>query len=148
DVFLLRGRQGEYRWFLSRAVPIRSESGEIVRWFGTNTDITEQKRAEEERAAILDSERAARTELDRTSRIKDDFLSTLSHELRTPLNAILGWTFLMRRDPSAENFAQGIEIIDRNARVQSQLIADLLDISRVVSGKLRLDVQPVLLPKV
>jgi PAS domain S-box-containing protein len=148
DVIPLRAATGTYRWFLSRAVPIRDADGRIVRWFGTHTDITDQKQAEEERAVLLDSERTARAQLDRASRMKDEFLGTLSHELRTPLNATLGWTHLLRRDPRPELVAQGIEVIDRNARIQNQLIADLLDISRVISGKFRLDVQTVSLARI
>jgi signal transduction histidine kinase len=76
--------------------------------------------------------------------MKDEFLATLSHELRTPLNAILGWAHLLRADDlPPDELAEGLEIISRNARVQTQLIEDLLDMSRIVSGKVRLDVQPV-----
>jgi signal transduction histidine kinase/ActR/RegA family two-component response regulator len=93
---------------------------------------------------LLESERAARAEAERAGRMKDEFLATLSHELRTPLNAILGWATMLRRsadDP--EEVASGLEIIERNARVQAQLIEDLLDMSRIISGKIRLDVRSV-----
>src|SRR4051812_8880196 len=99
-------------------------------------------RSEEERRALLEREQQARREAQRANRAKDEFLATLSHELRTPLNAILGWTSLLgsgQLDPRATRKA--IEIIDRNTRVQAQLIEDLLDISRIVSGKLRLDIE-------
>jgi PAS domain S-box-containing protein len=86
----------------------------------------------------------ARTEAEVASRIKDEFLATISHELRTPLNAILGWVGVMRRDGlDNETLVRAIEIIERNARSQSQLIEDLLDVSRIITGKLRLDVRPV-----
>ena len=80
--------------------------------------------------------------------MKDEFLSTLSHELRTPLNAILGWASLLRFDstPAPDDLAQGLETIERNARAQAQLIEELLDMSRIINGKLRLDVQQVDLP--
>jgi PAS domain S-box-containing protein len=90
------------------------------------------------------SERAARSEAERIGRLKDDFLATLSHELRTPLNAILGWAQLLQQNlPSPEMLREGLEIVERNARTQNQLISDLLDMSRIISGKVRLDVQLV-----
>jgi PAS domain S-box-containing protein len=107
-------------------------------------DLTGQKEAERERSALLSSERAARSEAERAGRIKDEFLATLSHELRTPLNAILGWSQVMRRGKlSTEDLQEGLDVIERNARAQTQLIEDLLDMSRIISGKVRLDVQTV-----
>jgi PAS domain S-box-containing protein len=100
------------------------------------------KRAAAERAALLDAERKARVEMERASLLKDEFLATLSHELRTPLNAILGWSdILLKTREKPEGVAHGLEIISRNARAQAQLIEDLLDMSRIVAGKIRLDVQ-------
>jgi PAS domain S-box-containing protein len=102
------------------------------------------QRAAEDRKAQLDSERAARDSAQRTSDIKDEFLATLSHELRTPLNAILGWSKILRTSAKdANDLAKGLEAIERNARAQTQLIEDLLDMSRITSGKLRLDIQPI-----
>jgi signal transduction histidine kinase len=93
---------------------------------------------------VLESEKAARGAAERASRMKDEFLATVSHELRTPLNAILGWAQLVRReDMSAPDRARGLETIERNARSQTRLIEDLLDMSSVMSGKIRLDVQSV-----
>jgi signal transduction histidine kinase len=101
-------------------------------------------RAEQERNALLESERAARAEAERANQFKDEFLATLSHELRTPLHAIIGWTQLIKTNSlSADEIAEGISVIERNAQAQSQMIADLLDVSRITTGKLRLDVQPV-----
>ncbi len=98
----------------------------------------------EERSRLLESERAARSEAERASTMKDEFLATLSHELRTPLSAILGWSQLLRSNSlSGDEIQQGTEAIERNARLQTQLIEDLLDMSRIVSGKIRLDVQRV-----
>lgn len=100
---------------------------------------------EQEREQLLDSERAARSEAERANRLKDEFLAALSHELRTPLNAILGWAQLLadcRRSDAAE-MRRGLETIARNARAQTQIIEDLLDMSRIVSGKLRLQIQSV-----
>lgn len=115
------------------------------------SDVTERRRAEEtaqqaaeERKQLLESERAARAEAERASAMKDDFLATLSHELRTPLSAILGWAQVLRlRSMSEAELHRGLETIERNARVQTQLIEDLLDMSRITSGKLRLDIQAV-----
>ena len=97
-----------------------------------------------ERERLFDAERAARAEAERASRMKDEFLATLSHELRTPLNAILGWSqVLLARKGGDDDLKRGLETIARNARAQTKLIEDLLDMSRIVSGKVRLDVQPL-----
>src|SRR5687767_13594336 len=101
-------------------------------------------RAEEERRLLLEREQRAREEAQAANRAKDEFLATLSHELRTPLNAILGWARLLSSgnlDPQTARKA--IEVIDRNTRLQAQLIEDLLDISRIITGKLRLDLAMV-----
>ncbi|MDB5948462.1 MAG: two-component hybrid sensor and regulator [Massilia sp.] len=100
------------------------------------------QRAAEERKELLESERVARAEAERTSQMKDEFLATLSHELRTPLSAILGWAQVLRRGMrDAADLARGLQTIERNARAQAQLIEDLLDMSRITSGKVLLDVQ-------
>ncbi|MDB5296166.1 MAG: rpfC [Phycisphaerales bacterium] len=138
------------RWYEARAYP--SATGLSVYF----QDITERRRAEEalrearERLEVsLGAERAARLEAERASRMKDEFLATLSHELRTPLNAILGWSqILARGDQIDPDTRDGLAVIERNARTQAELIEDLLDMSRIVSGTLRLDVQPVDLPAV
>lgn len=102
------------------------------------------QKAAEERTALLESERAARTQAERMSEMKDEFLATLSHELRTPLSAILGWSQILRRGGRNEaDLQKGIETIERNARIQTQLIEDLLDMSRITSGNVRLDIQPI-----
>jgi PAS domain S-box-containing protein len=104
------------------------------------TDITDRVLIEREREGLLASERAARGEAEKANRLKDDFLATLSHELRTPLNAIVGWShFLQQPAATREDLAEGMAVIERNAKVQTQLIADLLDVSRITSGKMRLD---------
>jgi PAS domain S-box-containing protein len=107
-------------------------------------DITDRKRAEEERRLLLESAQAARVEADRANSIKDEFLAIVSHELRTPLTSILGWANLLINNNLDEQAAKGaLETIARNARVQRQLIDDLLDVSRIITGKLRLNVRPV-----
>jgi signal transduction histidine kinase/ActR/RegA family two-component response regulator len=104
-------------------------------------EIAERRRAEDYREALLVSERAARSEAERATRLKDEFVATLSHELRTPLNAIVGWASILRSDRRTTSVAQGMEVIERNAKAQAQMIEDLLDMSRIVSGKLRIELQ-------
>jgi PAS domain S-box-containing protein len=100
------------------------------------------QRAAEERKDLLESERLARAEAERTSQMKDEFLATLSHELRTPLSAILGWAQVLRRGTRGpDDLQRGLQTIERNARAQAQLIEDLLDMSRITSGKVLLDIQ-------
>jgi PAS domain S-box-containing protein len=112
-------------------------------------DITDRKRAESERERLLHEAKLARHEAEAASRVKDEFLATLSHELRTPLTAIVGWTYLLRGGRLDEaTQAKGLEAIDRNASAQAQVIADILDLSRVVSAKLRLNVRRVQLAPV
>jgi len=99
-------------------------------------------RAAEERKVLLENEREARAEAERTSQMKDEFLATLSHELRTPLSAILGWSQVLRRGSrDGADLQRGLSTIERNARAQAQLIEDLLDMSRITSGKVLLDMQ-------
>jgi PAS domain S-box-containing protein len=127
---LRRGSDGDYRWHLGRALPMRDAEGRIIRWFGTNTDIDDQKRLY----------RLAQE----ANRAKDAFLATVSHELRTPLTSMMGWAELLKLgmlDEKGQRHA--LDVIESSARAQAQLIGDLLDISRIISGKLRLEVQPV-----
>jgi PAS domain S-box-containing protein len=140
---------GAVRWIRVRgraAFEPAAGGGErqAVRCLGTYLDITAQKEAERERERVLAAEREARAEAERASRMKDEFLATISHELRTPLNAMLGWAMVLGRKKADEaTLRQGLSVIERNARAQAQLIEDLLDMGRIVSGKVRLDVQSV-----
>ena len=104
-------------------------------------EVAERKRAEERREALLASERAARSEAERATRLKDEFVATMSHELRTPLNAIVGWSSILRRDHRPESVRQGVEVIERNAKLQARMVEDLLDMSRILSGKLAMELQ-------
>jgi signal transduction histidine kinase/CheY-like chemotaxis protein len=140
--FPLRRSDGAFRWHLTRAVPLRDEAGRIVRWFGTNTDIDDAKRAEAERSALLSTAQTERARAEIANRAKDEFLATASHELRTPLNAILGWARLLRTGQlDASGYARGVETIERNARAQVRLIEDILDGSRIITGKLHLEIR-------
>ncbi len=99
------------------------------------------QKAADEREKLLESERVARADAENANELKDEFLATLSHELRTPLNSILGWSQVLKMGANAQDLQRGLDAIERNARVQAQLIEDLLDMSRIISGKMRLDIQ-------
>jgi PAS domain S-box-containing protein len=146
------GRVTSARWRLRKdgrrvfiegvMVAVRDETDRLLGFAHFLRDVTEKHRIEVEREQLLDSERAARTQAEHASRTKDEFLATLSHELRTPLNAVLGWTQVLRRSPNLPPEAvDGLTVIERNARSQAQIIEDLLDMSSIISGKVRLDVQ-------
>jgi PAS domain S-box-containing protein len=135
---------GSLHWILASGRASYNGSSEPDQMVGVTLDITESKLAEQERERLLLSERAARAEAEEASRLKDEFLATVSHELRTPLTAVLGWSHLLRGGQLDERAAtQALETIERNARSQQQLIEDLLDVSRIITGKLRLDVRPL-----
>src|SRR5687767_7882980 len=133
-----------------RISPLTHE-GRVIGTLTIIDDVTERVAREaelqaqiEERSRLLSSEKLARNEAERANRLKDEFLATISHELRNPLNAILGWAHMMRLGKlTPPNVERAIETIYRNAQSQSQLVADLLDVSRIISGKLRLDVRTV-----
>lgn len=132
ELRLRRAADGEYRWFLCRALPHRDSDGNIAKWFGACTDIHEQKLTEE-------TLRAASDALSRENIQKDEFLGLVSHELRTPLNAVFGWTRLMQEHVLGEQErAQAVDSIIRNAEAQARLIEDVLDITRIVNQKLSL----------
>ena len=142
-------RNGEEQWWLGHGTVIRDSCGAPRSIAGINIDITSRKRAEEERAVLLKNAESARREAERANRLKDEFLAMLSHELRTPLNAITGWVHMLQAgglDQATE--IKAVETINRNALLQAQLIADLLDVSRIVSGNMRLVLKPVELPSV
>ncbi|MDQ3181382.1 MAG: PAS domain S-box protein, partial [Acidobacteriota bacterium] len=125
DTFPLRSKTGEYRWFLSRALPIRDENGKILRWFGTNTDIEDVRRAEEK---LKDADRR-----------KDEFLATLAHELRNPLAPIRsGLEIIRRSDYDKATIEQTLETVERQTNQIVHLVDDLLEISRITQGKIKL----------
>ncbi|MBE9048249.1 PAS domain S-box protein [Pleurocapsales cyanobacterium LEGE 10410] len=138
----LRRADGRYCWFLGRGRPLRNQEGEIIKWYGTNTNITRIKELE-------DKLRQQADDLIKANRIKDEFLAIVSHELRTPLNPILGWSQLLTGGMlDAEQTTKGLETIQRNAKLQAQLIEDLLDVSRILRGKLNLNLVPLNLASV
>jgi len=123
---------------------VRNADGKILYGLVMAENISERKRSEEERERLLAAEQKARSNAEAANRAKDQFLATVSHELRTPLGAILGWARILRSQASdAQTTARGLEAIERNATAQAQLIEDILDVSRIISGKLRLLPQTV-----
>jgi PAS domain S-box-containing protein len=122
--------------------PVKDKSGKIVGASKVARDITQRKQGERELERLLASEKEARAQAEEASRMKDEFLAVVSHELRTPLNAITGWASLLRMRKLDEQTARAIETIMRNAETQNQLIGDLLDVSRIVSGQMRLNIRP------
>lgn len=147
--YRFRRFDGTYRWFLGQGIPLKNEQGQVTRWFGTCTDIDQQKQIEVERLQLLKQEQAAREAAERANRIKDEFLAVISHELRTPLNPILGWSKLLHGGRlNAAKTSEALATISRNAQLQAQLIDDLLDISRIIRGKLTLNPAPVSLASV
>ena len=136
-------KQGNSKYFLNNLVGI-VENGLLVRAWGTQRDITERKQAEQEREQLLEREQSARADAETANRIKDDFLATLSHELRTPLNAIMGWTQLLRsRKLNEPTTFRALETIERNSKSLTQLIEDILDVSRIIRGTLHLNIHQV-----
>ncbi|HEX7317257.1 MAG TPA: PAS domain-containing protein [Pyrinomonadaceae bacterium] len=134
---------GSQTWLSTTKVPVFDEGGRVTGLVGISRDISERKRAEEARLELA-REQAARAEAEAANRLKDEFLATLSHELRTPLTAILGWSKLLADGQvNPDKTADAFGAIYRNARTQAQLIDDLLDVSRVITGKLRIEVVPL-----
>ena len=123
---------------------LRDDRGKLVSVLSLVLDVTARQKAEDEKAALLVRERDARKHAEEADRLKDEFLATLSHELRTPLTSILGWASMIRSgEVEGSNAMRAIETIERNARSQARLIDDLLDVSRIITGNLRLDLHPL-----
>ncbi|HEX2211319.1 MAG TPA: PAS domain S-box protein [Longimicrobium sp.] len=139
DTFPLRGRDGRYRRFLSRALPVRDAEGNVVRWFGTNTDVEEQLRAEEVRARLLEEAQAARGAAEEANRAKSVFLATMSHEIRTPINAVIGYADLLDMGLQGE-LNQGQRGYLARIRASSQhllgLVNDVLDFAKIEAGEM------------
>jgi PAS domain S-box-containing protein len=143
DEFRIRSPDQRYHWVNIRTSPMLSGQGQLLGHVGTIADITDRKQAEAAREQII-QEQAARQQAEAANRMKDEFLAIVSHELRTPLNSILGWSqLLLTRTFDTETTTRALQTIERNARSQAQLIEDILDVSRIIRGKLRLAIQPV-----
>ncbi|TBR23710.1 response regulator [bacterium] len=132
------------QFFEVRYAPQRDAQGRVESVLGVAVDITESARATHEIERLLDSERSLRAEAEKASRSKDDFLALLSHELRTPMTAMIGWAYLLRRkEPGGPEFGQAFDIIERNMHLLSQIIEDLLDVSKIFTGRMRVDQRSV-----
>ncbi|MCC0179741.1 response regulator, partial [Waterburya agarophytonicola K14] len=124
----IKSLKGELIWVRHNAISVSDTQGNLTCYEGAVADITANKQAELERVELLNRERKAKEEAETVNRIKDEFLATLSHELRTPLNAVIGWVQLLRGGKMSEaQTTKAIDVIDRNAKAQNQLIDDLLD---------------------
>jgi signal transduction histidine kinase/DNA-binding response OmpR family regulator len=130
-------------WLTERGRVLQGASGDVEKIVGVTRDISAQRRAELERERLLVSERRARDEAERQSRIKDEFLATLSHELRTPMNAILGWLNMLTTGKGLRSPEKAIAVIERNAQLQARLIEDLLEMNKLTTGTVRLDIAPL-----
>ncbi|MBW4469903.1 MAG: response regulator [Stenomitos rutilans HA7619-LM2] len=132
--------KGIPKWWDSIVTPVQNASGQVTQLLAISRDITKQKYADAERDQLLAREQAAREQAETANRIKDEFLAVLSHELRSPLNPILGWARILQTSQQDEARTQyALETIERNAKLQAQLIEDLLDVSRILQGKLSLN---------
>ncbi|WP_156420865.1 response regulator [Aureimonas sp. AU22] len=144
DSFPLRGADGHYRWFLSQAIPIRDETGQITRWFGTNTDITAQRAAEQELAA-------AKEAAENANRAKSQFIANMSHELRTPLSAVIGYAEMLEEeveDLGEAHLLGDLKKIEQNARHLLSLINDVLDLSKIEAERMDVYAESFALPDV
>ena len=143
----MRRKSGEVRWILLSAEPMDLR-GEHC-WLTISRDITERKHAEEERERLLLQEKEAREEAETASRMKDEFLATISHELRTPLTAILGWASMLNRGSLSQfQTRHALQVIQQSAKSQAKLVDDILDTARIITGRLKLDAQPVKIERV
>ena len=147
-VHRMRDHSGAARWMATRGALLRVDGAEDG-WLLTSTDVDRQYRDAQENADLLESERLARSAAESAMLAKDEFIATVSHELRSPLNAVVGWTEVLLRDPAlAVKQKSGLEVILRNAKAQAKMIDDLLDLSSVLAGRLRLEPQRVDLKEV
>ncbi len=137
-------KDGRDVWVEAQSVVVCDENGQPVGMRGVTMDITQAVLAEQERTALLRREREARAGAEEANRLKDEFLATISHELRTPLNAIVGWSRLLRTGQLDQaGLTHAVEVIERNAWTQKKIIDDMLDVSRIITGKLRIGLKPV-----
>jgi two-component system CheB/CheR fusion protein len=141
---LIERPDGSHVTVLFNIRPLKNDRGEVAGAINCFYDITERKQLEEELKDLMDKEKTARAEAEAANRVKDEFLAIVSHELRTPLNAIVGWTHLLMHGKLDKSQSErAVQTIDRNATAQTAIISELLDVSRIISGKLKLDMKPV-----
>jgi two-component system CheB/CheR fusion protein len=141
---LIERPDGSHVTVLVNIRPLKNDRGEVAGAINCFYDITERKQMEEELQNLMDKEKTARAEAEAANRVKDEFLAIVSHELRTPLNAIVGWTHLLMHGKLDQRQSErAVQTIDRNATAQTAIISELLDVSRFISGKLKLDMKPV-----
>jgi PAS domain S-box-containing protein len=140
--FRMIHKDGHEVWVEAQSIVVSDETGPVG-MRGVTMDVTTAVRAERERGELLQRESQAREQAEEASRLKEEFLATVSHELRTPLNAVVGWSRLLRAGQlDSAGASHAVEIIERNALMQKQIVEDLLDVSRIVTGKLRINTQP------
>lgn len=141
----VRCRNGDWRFFTVRAIPVSDGAGAAAHWVGVHMDVTDLRTLERERTYLLEAEQAARTEAESANRAKDDFLATLSHELRTPITIVVSWSRMLLKKYGTDNedLSKGLNLIINNTMTQAQLISDLLDMSSIVSGKTLLNFLPL-----
>lgn len=143
DIYPLRAKDGSYRWFLSRALPIRDAQEKIVGWVGTNTDVTDQQNAEVERERLLRLEHEARIKAESAIKARDELLAIVAHDLRNPLQVVLAAASRLATPVSAEERDYFIRTIHRSSYEMNRLIDDLLDLSRLEAGELSIVREPV-----
>jgi len=136
--------KGNSKWWEVAVAPVRGENGKVDRVISVSREVTERKNNELERERLLRNERNSRREAEIATRLRDEFMATISHELRTPLNAILGWARILKSGKTDENNkAKAVDTIIKNAETQNRLIEDLMDVARIISGKLVLELEDV-----
>jgi PAS domain S-box-containing protein len=144
DFRLVNPEAGNIIWQSVQGIFITSKDRKSKRFIGITQNITERKKAEQEREELLRREHSARLQAEEANRLKDEFLATVSHELRTPLNAILGWSQMLASGKfNGGDISRPLETIYRNAKSQAQLVEDILDVSRIITGKLRIEPESV-----
>ena len=143
DTYPIRGKDGEYRWFLSRALPIRGADGDIIGWLGTNTDVTDQRNAAADRERLFILEQEARSRAERATRAREELLAIVAHDLRNPLHIIMNAAATIAPLHTDEKSRRYVEFIQHSAQEIDRLVGDLLDVSSMESGSFAVRRTPV-----